>query len=324
MDVMPYTLIPRSKRARHSGRDTMKILLTLLIACSTLSIAHAQIAGGAGSFGNNRPGAALAQELAKRASRNLVPPDANSFFVDASVLINVKADEYIAVFGISQEGLDIKAARAKVDAMAEQFTKSLASVGIKKDDVYVDFISQNRVYGYKIEGDTAREEVQGFELKKNVSIHYKDPDLINKLTDIASDAGIFDLIKVDYVVTDPRAIQKKLMMEAAKIVKDKLASRSMLLDTPKATNVQVYAEDYSSYYPTNSYSNYVAQESENLNGYRQNLLTIRARKTQTVYFDPLGQEAFDTVINPIVIEPVVQFTIYLKVLYSNPPAKAAG
>lgn len=295
---------------------------TLLLSSIALSMsASAQIAGGAGAYGNARPGLALAQELAKRASQNLVPPDANSFFVDASVLINVKADEYVAVFGISQEGIDIKAARTKVDGMAEQFTKALSSTGIKKEDIYVDFISQNRVYGFNVEGDTAREEVQGFEVKKNVSIHYKDPDFINRLTDIASEVGIFDLVKVDYVVRDPLSIQKKLMAEATRIVRDKVASRSQLLDTPKPTNVQVYAEDYSSYYPTNLYSTYVAQESQSLDGYRQNLLTIRARKTQTVYFDPLGQEAFDWAVNPIVTEPVVQFTVYLKVLYSNRPAK---
>lgn len=255
--------------------------------------------------------------MAKRT--NPTPPNDYSSFVDAAVLINRPADEYVAVFGIAQEGVDIKEARAKADAAAEKLVKAVANLGVKENDIYVDYISQNRVYGYQIEGDTAREQIVGFEVKKNVSIHYKSAQLINQLSEVASTAGIYDLIKVDYVVTDAKAMQKQLFIEASKIIKEKLANRANLLGTVAPTNLQVYVEDYSSYYPTTAYSGYVAQQSESLGGYRPNMVTIGARKTQTVYFDPLGQDLFDTVINPVVIEPVVQFTVYLRVLASNPP-----
>jgi hypothetical protein len=41
----------------------------------------------------------------------------------------------------------------------------------------------------------------------------------------------------------------------------------------------------------------------------------RARKSRTFFFNPLNADGFDAVINPIVIEPVVQFTLYLRVKY---------
>jgi hypothetical protein len=40
-----------------------------------------------------------------------------------------------------------------------------------------------------------------------------------------------------------------------------------------------------------------------------------ARKSRTFFFNPLDADGFDMVINPVVIEPLVQFTLYLKVRF---------
>jgi uncharacterized protein YggE len=293
-------------------------LQVCIVTAAVASLASAQIAGGAGTFGRGGNGA-LNQELGKRGVRNPPPPDANSTFVDASVLLNRRADEYVAVFGISQEGKDIKDARSKIDSIVEAFVRSLASLGVLPADVYVDFVSQNRVYGFQVEADTAREEIVGFEVKKNIAIHYKSAKLIDRLTDVASEAGIFDLIKVNYLVKDVKSIQKQLMVEAGKVVKEKIANRASALGIKAGPVGQIYTEDYASYYPTEMYSTYVAAESQEVIGYRPNLVTIMARKSNTAYFDPLGQQTFDTVINPVVTEPVVQFTLYLRVRYGKAP-----
>ena len=63
---------------------------------------------------------------------------------------------------------------------------------------FVDFMAQNKIYGFEVAGDIAREKLVGFELKKNVSIHYKDKTLLDKIVVAASRSQIFDLIKVDY------------------------------------------------------------------------------------------------------------------------------
>ena len=79
-------------------------MFTIIPLISTLVIgttAVAQVGGGSAAFNQgNRSGAqeALAHELAKR---NV--PFGEGRFVDAAVLMNVKPDEYVAVFGISLE-----------------------------------------------------------------------------------------------------------------------------------------------------------------------------------------------------------------------------
>jgi uncharacterized protein YggE len=239
-------------------------------------------------------------------------------FLDASVLMNVKADEFVAVFGVSQEGTTLEECNRKMAAVLEKFTNDLKQLGVGANDVLVDYVAQNRIYGYEIVGDLAKEIQTGFELKKNVSVHYRDRDLLDKYVAAAARAQIFDLIKVDYVVKDIDAAHTKLMEAAAHVVKLKAANHERLLGIKLKQASQVYAEKYSSYFPTEMYDSYVAQESENLTGYyRQNHVTQGARKPRTFYFNALNAKSFDQVLNPVVIEPVVQFTLYLKVKYET-------
>jgi hypothetical protein len=65
------------------------------------------------------------------------------------------------------------------------------------------------------------------------------------------------------------------------------------------------------------YDSYTAFESEEVSSdsYRQQYTVQRARKSRTFFFNALNADGFDMVVDPIVIEPVVQFTLYLKVKY---------
>ena len=101
-------------------------------------------------------------------------------FVEANVLMNVKADEYIAVFGVAQEGETVAECGREMGATIEEFSGELKALGIGEEEIFVDFVAQNKIYGFEVTGDLAREKLVGFELKKNVSIHYRDRDLLDK------------------------------------------------------------------------------------------------------------------------------------------------
>jgi len=53
----------------------------------------------------------------------------------------------------------------------------------------------------------------------------------------------------------------------------------------------------------------------------RNTPSRRARKSRTFFFNALDADGFDQVVNPVVIEPVVQFTLYLKVKYEMEQTK---
>jgi len=299
------------------------IAFTVLV-CSTLSLA--QTSGNVGYSQSGSSARAKQNERNKKAiPATEAPPTGTTMFVDASVMINVKADEFVAVFGVAQECATVPECNQKIDETIKGFSGSLRQLGVGTDDIYVDYVAQNKIYGYKVTENVAKESLVGFELKKNVSVHYKDKALLDRMVIAASQAKIFDLIKVDYIVKDTAAVQDKLMDEAAKVIKGKTARYEKLLSVKLQSPGQIYAERPSIYYPTQMYDSYVAEESEEMSvdNYRQKYAIQNARKGRTFFFNALDADGFDYVINPVVIEPVVQFTLYLKVKYEiDSPAKA--
>jgi uncharacterized protein YggE len=305
------------------------VLLGLLLIASTRA-GFAQVSGGAGGYGGSSSAYAgtasvsgnnidpTQNEWSKRqATAAELKDDGTSTFVEASILLNVKADEYVAVFGVMEEGKTPEEANAKMDATISSFKESLKSFGIKEDDLFVDFVTQNRIYAYRIEETIAKEELVGFELKKNISIHFKDKLLVDKMVVAAARSQIFDLIKADYLVNDRPAIQARLQAQTVGIIRQKAGRYQTLLGVKLFGPTQVLVDKPSVYYPVEQYDSYTAAESENINiPYDRSRYTVQnARKSRTTYFNPLSGDGFDTVINPIIIEPVVQFTTYIKVKY---------
>lgn len=291
----------------------LKAFPLLLVVCSAVA-SFAQVGGGVATFGRETASdAARTQELAKRKAHEL--PNAKSVFVDAGVMINVKADSFVAVFGISVEGEDLEKARSRMAETLEAFRANLRQAGVRPEDVKDDFVSQNRIYGFEVAGDIAREVIVGFEFKKTVSVKFDAIGRLDALAEAASKAGVFDLVKVDYVVTDLEGVRARLMKEAARIVKQKVSQLEGGLGLKFGKPKQVYAQEFGTYYPTAMYSSYVAQESQQMLASRQNFNVQMARKPRTAFFDALDASIFDVVIDPVVVEPVVQFTVYFKVRY---------
>ncbi len=295
-----------------------QVTLAAALLLVSVQIVDAQVGGNVGY--NQGPGRARAEqnERAKRQlSRDEMPPSETSIYLDASILLNAKADEFVAVFALSESADSVEGCQEKMKATVDRFTEALKPLGINADAIFVDFTAQTKTYAYKVEGNLAKEHLEGFELKKTVSIRYRDKTLIDRVIVAASKAKIYDLIKVDYVVTDPAPMQEKLADAASAVIKAKAARHGRLLGLKLKAVPQVYAERYSTYFPTEMYDSYVAAEGEAIaTGFDHNRTTVQSlRKTRTFYYNPLNGSQFDRVIEPVVIEPVVQFTLYLKLRY---------
>jgi uncharacterized protein YggE len=299
-------------------------VLTGLLSFPSLCLAQAS--GNVGYSQNGGKGRAVQHERSKRTlTKEEMPPSATSTFVEANVLMNVRADEYVVVFSILQGGETVAQCGQKMDATVKQFSDELKTLGIAEDARFVDFIAQNKIYGFEVTGEIAREKLVGFELKKNISIHYKDALLLDKIVLAASHSQVFDLIKVDYIVADLDRIQDRLMEEATRIIKRKTSRYEKLLEIKLQPPAQVFAEKSAVHYPTDMYDSYTAFETEHVNipANRDRLTTQTVRKGRTFYFNGLDADGFDAVINPVMIEPVVQFTLYLKVKYEVKQIKAS-
>lgn len=300
-------------------------IASLLVLTSGSGLCRGQVAG---NIGYSQTGGKAKAEQSDRAMRLLakddLPPTGTTMFVETNVLINVKADEYVAVYGLSHEGETLAECSKKMDATVKVFSDDLKSLGIGASDLFVDFVAQNRIYGFQVQGNIAQEKLVGFELKKNVSIHYTEHSQLEKLNLAAAKSQVFDLIKVDYIVKDINRVQDRLLEEAARITKNKMSRYEKLLGIKLQPPAQVYAEKSAIHYPTQLYDSYTAFESEEIRSgsERQKSMIQQARKSRTFFFNGLDGNGFDAVINPVIIEPVVQCTFYLKVKYEVEQVRA--
>lgn len=239
-----------------------------------------------------------------------------NYAIEASVLINLKPDAFVAVFGINEEANTSAESNDKVNARVNEFMKSLGGLGITKSDVFVDFITQNRVYDYTVQGSQAKENLTGFETKKTIAVRYKTRDLFEKILAAAAANSIFDLIKVDYIVTDFDSVRARLFDEAVKIIRAKREKYMNSFGIAKLNPIGLANEKYDAFYPSENYSRYQAYETGDANSYSNNSSSkIIARKSFTFFYDPIDASKFDTAINRLGIEPTVQYSIYLQMDY---------
>src|SRR5437763_80989 len=96
--------------------------------------------------GNSVYGQASGRARAEQAERNKrvlakedLPPTGTSTFIEANVLMNVKADAYVAVFGITHEGETLAECSRKMEATVKGFTDELKPLGFGPDASSVDF-----------------------------------------------------------------------------------------------------------------------------------------------------------------------------------------
>jgi hypothetical protein len=75
------------------------------------------------------------------------------------ILLNARAAQHVAVFGLSQEGRTLQECNQKVDTQVKDFVTQPTALGIKSEDVAVDYVAQNRIYDYEVAGDTATEKL---------------------------------------------------------------------------------------------------------------------------------------------------------------------
>jgi len=239
-----------------------------------------------------------------------------SFTVSANLMMNVIADQFVLTLGLSQEGLNTKECQDKMQKRIGGFTAALLKMGIVSNDIYVDMISQNRIYDYKISGKVAEEYAQGIELKKNVIVRFNNSRLLDQILVEASEFGIYDIVKVDYIVSDMDAVYARLYREAMALVmqkRDRYVSQNRV---QLAEGWRVVNDNYRTFYPNDLYRNYNAYETGDVNyGYNTSLVTKEKRKSSTHYYDKLHYSQFDKVINPVVTEPAVEFTYTITVAF---------
>lgn len=239
-----------------------------------------------------------------------------SFVINANVLINVIADNYVATFGVSQSSETLKEANTKIDIRIRDFISALEKTGIAGSDIYIDMTTQTQISDYRIKGDYAEQYISGFEQKKNVIVRFSGIEVLDKMIVLASDYDIYDLAKVDYILTDINEVYSHLFEESMKIINRKKELYVKATGVNLSPTSAIYGESFYSYTPQQLYKSYTpnrttAYYNYNSSGKRKDLM-----QNTTFYYDKINYSGFDKVIDPAITEPAVEFVMALQIKFN--------
>lgn len=238
----------------------------------------------------------------------------SDLIISVKGLANVKADNYVAIFNVTQVGKTT----AEVNELLNKRVNEVLSGLANKTDVetYVDMISFVPVYEFEVERKifskkTYNEIPVGFELKKNIHVKYKNPNFLNELISLCTNAEIYDLIRVDYFSNKLEQTKSDLMTKSKTILKEKIANYQGILNEDLNTFEKQIADDFKIVYPVEMYKSYQAYSSSSLN-LKKAANINQADKSITLYYQPIIDKEFDFVVNPTILEPVIQVMYEIK------------
>jgi len=240
----------------------------------------------------------------------------SSFIIQASVAINVIADTYVAVFGVAEESSTLPECNTNIDKRIQNFMSDLSRLGISKEDIYIDMTTQNKIYDYKIKGEIAEQYIKGFELKKNVIVKFISITDLEKMVIAGSAHGIYDLVKVDYIVSDVSSVYKKLFLSAVEIINGKKEMYVGATGAKLEPASQIFSEDFYCFAPSQLYKSYKAYETSNAYEDYDLYRISDMRKSTTYYYERMNYSGFDKIINPIVTEPAVEYALTLQIRFN--------
>ena len=287
--------------------NLFKTTLSLLLVANQL---HGQVSGNVNYQSQTRlPDQTFDVNLPSDGSLTLV----------VKGMANVKADTYVAIFAASQVGKTSEEVNTILDGRIQQaLIKIQAKPGAK---AFVDMISFVPVYEYEVEKKvfskkTYNEVPTGFELRKNIHIQYSDAAMLDEWVAILSELEIYDLVRVDYFSSQMEKVKEDLMIKASALIQEKLKRYETLLGPSGAVDKQL-ADGYKVQLPVEMYKSYQAYNSATLN-LKKAAATNQVEKSTALYYQPVLDKEFDFVVNPVVLEPVIQVIYELKMKVSKP------
>jgi uncharacterized protein YggE len=297
----------------------MKTVFSIL-SLIWLGIALGQIGGNQLYGGNNNQYQNIKEYAESTVPKVSMTKESVKIFVN--ILNNVKADAYVVTLGINEENLSVESCNAKINQRIENFQNSISKLGITSSDVYVDFVSQTKIYDYVSDEGNININIKqvdvGFEIKKNIIFKISKLELFDQIVELASKEKIYNIINVEYFVENENAIYEEMLEEAMKIQK----SRVKLLNLKESDWEMKPMIDiqFTSIQPGKQYKKFQAFESGSVsysNHYNSNTIVVQKeqRKSSTFYFDGLESNVYDKIMNATTPIVGIQYSMNLSFVY---------
>ncbi|NOQ74705.1 MAG: DUF541 domain-containing protein [Crocinitomix sp.] len=299
-------------------KNFKNILLFALVITTGIVLSQAS---GNQVYGNNNNGYnnnyyAQPQTIQKR---GILTTD-STLNINVNILLNKEADGYLITVGTNQEAKTVLECNKKINARINKLVGQLAVFGVEEDDIYVDFISQTKVFDYEVGDDRAEQFQSGYEIKKNINIKLQNIDYIDQLIELASEQEIYDIIKIEYIDEDIEETYSKMYKEAVSLVKSRLKLYDEMNDFELSGTSRILGDNFYAVSPKTQYRKYQAFESSQLDVYRNHdysktYIQKEARKNNTFYYEGVATGGFDKIINANQPKIGLQYVFSLSMLY---------
>lgn len=253
---------------------------------------------------------------------NKILNPSNVLTIDVKALQNVQAATYTAVFNLSQIGETAEEANRLINERINGVRQKLKAHGILEKDIVIDVISF--VPNYEIEvqkklfSKTYTEVPSGFELQQNIHIQFTKTNQFEDILTACAENEIYNLVKVDYFLENIAQVYKNLQTELLKLIEEKKAYYKLLGFKLEDYDVHV-ADDKYCYFPKDFYRSYQAFNSVTFEAIKKNKGVVTATKQTSYYYEPLSYQNYDLVINPAILEPVIQIGMNIKLQFNPKP-----
>lgn len=246
----------------------------------------------------------------------------NSLTIDLKALCNVKASSYTAIFNISQIGITAEETHQLMKERIDNVKKELTSAGIQANNLVIDVISFVPVYEIEVQkklfSKKYNEIPKGFELQQNVHIQFTKTNQFEQILAACAKNEIYNLVKVDYFIKDIHLVYKKLQDALLKQVESKRQFYKTLGFNFSNYDTRVADHKYC-YFPKDFYRSYQAFNSVSFEAIKKKKGVTKAKKQTSYYYQPITYENYDVVLNPSILEPVVQVGMDIKLVYHPKP-----
>ncbi len=233
---------------------------------------------------------------------------------EVNVMYQAAPTSCLAVFSLIQVGASAEETRKLANDKITSMKASLKSLGIAEKDVYMDFISFVPVYAQEVEkklfSKSYTEVPKGFEFQANIQVHYGETEQLGSIIEAATQVELYDLLRVDYFVSNQDSIRGVMRTEALKLINEKLTDLETFGIFPDS-QMRSMTSAWQVTYPSDRYR-VVAIGSNKYEGLKRSVNAPLTGQTMQGIYESLPNRGFDLVINPVVTRPVVQFTCQWK------------
>lgn len=293
-------------------KNIMKSLTVIIISLMIFSNLNAQIGGNQ-----------VYQKQSTNYNRTAVETKSiystdSTLVVTSKVLLNKSAESYIITVGVNSIAKTVKDANQLTNSKIENVTDKMKKLGISKRDIYIDFVSETKMYDHRITDREMQEYFDGFSIRKNLIIKTTKLSDIDKIVDYCSEQEIYDIVKVDYRSEDLEKINKELFDEALNISKTKTKRFSDNSSIQLTEKYRIVSESFKIYFPKNLYKQYNEAFETSLvnNHYNSSYIKKEVRKERTFYYDGIETEVgVDKIIDEISPIVGIQYVIELVITY---------